>query len=134
MKLFSTQAFHKRVHAPTEKRLCYSQKAAISSFGSVYSRSSAVVGHALHGKMPSCVSRSDETLPPVDISHRTSTSRLEELVHSVICQQVLRLCQKRRYKRRSSDKETLSPKKRQMEGELTGSAASPAEPAAAASS
>lgn len=38
------------------------------------------------------VSQPDNAL--VDISHCISTSQLEELVHSMICQQVLRLCQR----------------------------------------
>lgn len=38
------------------------------------------------------VSQSDKAL--VGISHCISTSQLEELVHSAICQQVLRLCQR----------------------------------------
>lgn len=38
------------------------------------------------------VSQSDKAL--VDTSRCISTSQLEELVHSVICQQVLRLCQR----------------------------------------
>lgn len=51
-----------------------------------------------------CVSQSDKALVLVDISHHISTSQLEEPVHSVICQQVLRLCQMQRYKRQSSNR------------------------------
>lgn len=46
----------------------------------------------------------DKTLLLVDISHRISSSQLKELVHSVICQQVLRLCQTHRHKRQPSKK------------------------------
>lgn len=54
-----------------------------------------------------CVSQSDKALVLVDISHHISTSQLEEPVHSVICQQVLRLCQMQRYKGGLQIEETL---------------------------
>lgn len=53
------------------------------------------------------VSQFDKALVLVDISHHISTSQLEELVHSVICQQVLRLCQTQWHKRQFSNKGTL---------------------------
>lgn len=52
------------------------------------------------------ISRPDKTPLAADISHRISTSQLKELVHSVICQQVLRLCQTQRHKRQPSQKQT----------------------------
>lgn len=79
-----------------------------------------------------CVSQSDKALVLVDISHHISTSQLEEPVHSVICQQVLRLCQMQRYKRQSSNRGN-SETKWWTERELTGGVPSPTEPSTAAS-
>lgn len=78
-------------------------------------------------------SRPDKTLLPVDISHRISSSQLNELVRSVICQQVLRLCQTQQHKRQPSKKKK---KKRQnsrwrrsrREGEASSTAVSTAFP------
>lgn len=79
-----------------------------------------------------CVSQSDKALVLVDISHHISTSQLEEPVHSVICQQVLRLCQMQRYKRQSSNRGNPETKW-WTESELTGGVPSPTEPSTAAS-
>lgn len=79
-----------------------------------------------------CVWRSDEDLPLVDISHRASTSRLEEPVHSLICQQVPWVCQKAVIQKAEVFRWRNSPAKRQAAGKLTGSSASPVEGAAEA--
>lgn len=49
----------------------------------------------------------DKALVLVDTSHRISAPQLEELVHSVICQQVLGLCQMHWYRRQSSNRGSL---------------------------
>lgn len=64
-------------------------------------------------------SRPDKTLLPVDISHRISSSQLKELVRSVICQQVLRLCQTQQHKRQPSKKK----KKKQRDKTVGGGGA-----------
>lgn len=98
MKLFPTQAFHKHLCAPTEKRLYYLQKQLLHHLETAFlSRPPPNVLNLFLSGDALCVcvyvSQFDKALVLVDISHRISTSQLEEPVHSVICQQVLRLCQ-----------------------------------------
>lgn len=92
MKLFSAQAFHKYLCAPTEKLLYYLQKQLYHNL-EPFPSSPPPCFESILSEDALCVSQFDKALVLVDISHRISTSQLEELVHSVICQQVLRLCQ-----------------------------------------
>lgn len=94
MKLFYTQGFHITPLCTNKETIILFTKATMSSFRTVFSQSSTGVLNLFLSEDALCVSQSDKALVLVDISHCISTSQLEELVHSVICQQVLRLCQK----------------------------------------
>lgn len=107
MKLFYTQGFHITPLCTNKETIILFTKATMSSFRTVFSQSSTGVLNLFLSEDALCVSQSDKALVLVDISHCISTSQLEELVHSVICQQVLRLCQKQWYKRQSSNRGAL---------------------------
>lgn len=78
---------------PTEKPLYYLQKQRHHHLELFPSSVPHQCFESILSEDASCVSQFDKALVLVDISHRISTSQLEEPVHSVICQQVLRLCQ-----------------------------------------